>query len=282
MPRPVPPSEPAGPTEKSNPRTRDLDRLDTAALVERIAAEDAAVSDAVRAELPRITEACERICAALAGGGRWINLGAGTSGRIGVLDAAEIPPTFGLPADRVQGRIAGGEAALRAAVEGAEDDHDAARRDVADLGPGDVLVGLSASGRTPYVIEALRAARQAGVTTVAITCDAGSELAGLADVSISTEVGPEVIAGSTRMKGGLAQKMVLHTLSTATMVRLGKVRGNLMTGLCAVNDKLRGRALHILVELCGCSEAEARAALDAAGGSVEAALTRLTPTGPGR
>ena len=281
MPRERPPSTTGSGTERVNPRTRDLDRLETSELVARILDEDSAVTAAVRGALPSIVRACERLSAALEAGGRWVNLGAGTSGRIGVLDAAEIPPTFGLDPDRVQGRIAGGEAALRSAVEGAEDDRGAARRDVADLRPPDVLLGLSASGRTPYVLAGLEAARESGVTTLAITCDPRSPLARLAEIVIATEVGPEVIAGSTRMKGGLAQKMVLHTLSTATMVRLGRVRGNLMTGVRAVNEKLRARALRILAELSGCTPERARSALEESDGSVERALALLAPPDEG-
>lgn len=264
-------------TEQVNPRTRDLDQLPTGALLERILAEDASVADAVRATLPDLERACETLVTTLSGNGRWLNLGAGTSGRIGALDAAEIPPTFGLAADRVQALIAGGDRALSQAVEGAEDDPAQAALDLEarHLGPADALVVLSASGRTPYALGAAEHARRVGAKTVAITCAPDSPLVSGVDVAIVARVGPEVIAGSTRMKGGLAQKMILHTLSTAVMVRLGRVDGNRMTGIRAVNEKLRERALAILMELGDCTPAAADRALAAADGSLADALAAL-------
>jgi N-acetylmuramic acid 6-phosphate etherase len=213
----------------------------------------------------------------LRAGGRWFNLGAGTSGRIGVLDASEIPPTFGFSPDRVQGVIAGGAVALASAVEGAEDRADAAARDLAERGfvASDALVALSASGRTPYALGGVQHARALGAATLGVTCAPGSELARAVDVAIVVEVGPEAIAGSTRMKGGLAQKMVLHALSTAVMVRLGRTRGNRMSHVAATNDKLRARALRMVMELGGVDEPTARAALEAEGHSPERALSRL-------
>jgi N-acetylmuramic acid 6-phosphate etherase len=278
------PEKPAGRgavTEAPNPRTLDLDRLPIAELVGRILDEDARVAAAVRETRPSLERACEALVEALDGGGRWINLGAGTSGRIGALDAAEIPPTFGLEPDRVQAVIAGGAPALVGAVEGAEDDVGAAVRDLSKLGlsRGDALVALSASGRTPYALAGLEHARRVGARSIAITCAPDSPLAARAEIAIVAMVGPEVIAGSTRMKGGLAQKMILHTLSTAVMVRLGRVHGNLMTGLRAVNTKLVERGVRILCELTHVSPAEAEAALDAAGGSVEKALEELSERG---
>jgi len=268
-------------TEAPNPRTRDLDQLPIAELVERILAEDARVSAAVRETRPALERACQALVDTLDGGGRWINLGAGTSGRIGALDAAEIPPTFGLDPDRVQALIAGGAPALVGAVEGAEDDVGAAVRDLAKLGlgPGDAVVALSASGRTPYALAGLEHARHVGARAIAITCAPDSPLAARAEIAIVAVVGPEVIAGSTRMKGGLAEKMILHTLSTAVMVRLGRVQGNLMTGLRAVNTKLQERGVRILCELARVSPAEAERALDAADGSVEKALEELARRG---
>jgi N-acetylmuramic acid 6-phosphate etherase len=265
-------------TEAPNPRTLDLDRLPIAELVGRILDEDARVAAAVRETRPSLERACEALVEVLEGGGRWINLGAGTSGRIGALDAAEIPPTFGLEPDRVQAVIAGGAPALVGAVEGAEDDVGAAVRDLSKLGlgRGDALVALSASGRTPYALAGLEHARQIGARSIAITCAPDSPLAARAEIAIVAMVGPEVIAGSTRMKGGLAQKMILHTLSTAVMVRLGRVHGNLMTGLRAVNTKLVERGVRILCELTNVSREEAERALDAAGGSVEKALEELS------
>jgi N-acetylmuramic acid 6-phosphate etherase len=271
---------PGGPrpvTETANPRTRDLDRLPIAELVARIVEEDARVPLAVRAALPELERACEALVETLERGGRWINLGAGTSGRIGALDAAEIPPTFGLEPDRVQALVAGGPAALVGPVEGAEDDVGAAVRDLRKLGLGsrDALVALSASGRTPYALAGLEHARAVGAHALAITCVPDSPLATRAEIAIVAVVGPEVITGSTRMKGGLAQKMILHTLSTAVMVRLGRVQGNLMTGLRAVNTKLQERGVRILCELARVSAEDAERALDAAGGSVEQALEEL-------
>ena len=264
-------------TEAANPRTRDLDRLPIGELVARILDEDARVATAVREARPAIERACEALVETLEAGGRWINLGAGTSGRIGVLDAAEIPPTFGLEPDRVQALIAGGAPALVGAVEGAEDDVGAAMRDLRKLGlsRSDALIALSASGRTPYALAGLEHARSVCARAIAITCVPESPLAQRAEIAIVAVVGPEVITGSTRMKGGLAEKMILHTLSTAVMVRLGRVQGNLMTGLRAVNTKLQERGVRILCELAGVSPAEAERALDAAGGSVEKALEEL-------
>ncbi|HTO52275.1 MAG TPA: N-acetylmuramic acid 6-phosphate etherase [Myxococcota bacterium] len=264
-------------TEAPNPRTADLDRLPVGDLVQRILDEDAGVSEAVRAARPALELACLALVEALDAGGRWFNVGAGTSGRIGALDAAEIPPTFGLEPQRVQALIAGGPPALIGAVEGAEDDVAAAPRelDKLGLGPGDAVVALSASGRTPYALAALEHARRRGARAIAITCAPESPLAKAAEIAIVAVVGPEVIAGSTRLKGGLAQKMILHTLSTAVMVRLGRVQGNLMTGLRAVNSKLLDRGVRILCELARVSRAEAVRALEEAGGSVELALEKL-------
>ncbi|MEX2205298.1 MAG: N-acetylmuramic acid 6-phosphate etherase [Myxococcota bacterium] len=268
-------------TEAENPRTRDLDRLPIGELVARILDEDARVAGAVRVARPAIERACEALVETLESGGRWINLGAGTSGRIGALDAAEIPPTFGLERDRVQALVAGGAPALVGAVEGAEDDVGAAVRDLRKLGLGrnDALVALSASGRTPYALSAIEHARSIGARAIAITCVPDSPLAERAEIAIVAVVGPEVITGSTRMKGGLAEKMILHTLSTAVMVRLGRVHGNLMTGLRAVNTKLQERGVRILCELAQVSPAEAERALDAADGSVEKALEALSSRG---
>jgi N-acetylmuramic acid 6-phosphate etherase len=271
-------SRPAPPiTEAPNARTRDLDQLSTAELLGRILDEDEAVAAVVRQALPAIQAACDALTLALAEGGRWFNLGAGTSGRIGALDAAEIPPTFGLAPDRVQAVIAGGEAALVRAVEGAEDDAEAAVRELRarGFGPRDALLALSASGRTPYALRACAHARSLGARSIGVTCAPGSELERAVDIAIVTPVGPEVIAGSTRMKGGLAQKMILHALSTAVMVKLGRVRGNLMTGVQPHSAKLRERALRIVAQLGGCSREQAERALAAAGGSVEVALEQL-------
>lgn len=264
-------------TEEILEATRDLDRRSTREILEAIHREDLRAAEAVGCALPEIERAVAILVLSLQGGGRWLNVGAGTSGRIGVLDASEIPPTFGYPPERVQGIIAGGDAALRRAVEGAEDDAAAARRMLAEceLLPGDAVVALSASGRTPFALAALEEARRVGARRIAITCDPAAPLAAAAEVAITPCVGPEVIAGSTRMKGGLVQKMVLHLLSTATMVRLGRVEGNLMTNLVPASRKLERRALRILMTLGGVDEARAHALLAECRGSVSRALESL-------
>ena len=264
------------PTEEVHRGTGDLDRLSSGEILERIVDEDALVAAAVRDALPRLTEACDLLTEALEADGRWINVSAGTSGRIGVLDAAEIPPTFGLDLGRVIGVIAGGAAALERAVEGAEDDPAAAERDLRalDLTSRDVVVCLSASGATPYVLGAADFARECGAASVGITCSPDSELADRVEIPIAVRVGPEVIAGSTRMKGGLSQKMILHALSTAVMVRMGRVRGNRMVGLQTVNEKLRVRALGIVMDLAKVPRERAESAL-ADATSVDAALDAL-------
>ena len=265
------------PTEQPNPRTEDLDRLPLEGILERILEEDASVPEAVRQALPSIRRAAELLVDVLRAGGRWVNVGAGTSGRLGVLDAAEIPPTFGLAPDRVQGLIAGGTKALQGAVEGAEDDPQAAVQDLSDLEltRNDAVVALSASGRTPYVLGAVAHARGIGARTVGITCDPASPLAADVDAPVVVVVGPEAVAGSTRLKGGLAQKMVLHALSTAAMVRLGRVRGNLMSDIRTGNRKLWTRAVSTLIRVGRISHEEAERRLDEAGGDLRSALDRL-------
>jgi len=219
----------------------------------------------------------------LRAGGRWFYVGAGTSGRLACADAAELPPTFGLEPERVVGVIAGGPAALARAQEGAEDDADAARRALAThrLSARDAVVAVSASGSTPFALAALDAARAAGARRLAITCDPRSPLAAAAEIAIAPDTGPEVIAGSTRMKAGLAQKMVLHQLSTAVMVRLGRVERNRMTWLRPGSRKLWQRAVRLVAELGGVDEARARALLERAGGSVAEALEGLRARGGG-
>jgi len=261
-------------TENPNPRSRDIDRLPTLAMLEVINDEDATVAAAVRRALPQIARAVDAIVERLSTGGRLIYLGAGTSGRLGVLDAVECVPTFGVPPTMVQGVIAGGPTALTEVLEGAEDDADAGRAAVEDLdlNPRDVLVGIAASGRTPYVIGALDAARARGVTTVALTCNAPAPLLDRADIPIAVVVGQEVVAGSTRLKAGTAQKMVLNMLSTASMIRLGKVYGNWMVDLKVTNQKLAARARRIVRELAGVDEERAAALLDQTGYQVKPAI----------
>jgi N-acetylmuramic acid 6-phosphate etherase len=261
-------------TEAVLASSRDLDRRSVAEILAAIHAEDRHAVAAVEKVLPSVAEAVEILTLVLAGGGRWFNLGAGTSGRMGVVDAAEIPPTFGYPPDRVQAIIAGGSEALVRSVEGAEDRGEEARRELRAHGlmPGDALVAISASGRTPFALAALDEARAVGARRVAITCDPDSPLARAAEVPITPVVGPEVIAGSTRMKGGMAQKMVLHLLSTAVMVKLGRVEGNLMTHLVPVSRKLRRRAIALVASLADVDEAAARCFLDDHQGSIPDAV----------
>jgi N-acetylmuramic acid 6-phosphate etherase len=270
-----------GITEEPNPRTAALDRLPLREILARIVEEDAGVPEAVRSALADLERAAEALVEVLGSGGRWFNLGAGTSGRIGVADAAEIPPTFGLERDRVQGVIAGGAAALGRSIEGAEDDSEAGAADLAarGLSRADAVVALSASGRTPYVLGGVQYARSLGARTIGITCNPESPLAAQADLPVVIAVGPEALAGSTRMKGGLAQKMALHALSTAAMVRLGRVRGNLMTEIRASSSKLRARAVRTLARLGAISFEEAGRRLDDARGSLRDALDRLEREG---
>jgi N-acetylmuramic acid 6-phosphate etherase len=268
-------------TEAVLEAAHDLDRRSTREVLELIHAEDLVAAHAVGRVLPEIEQAVEVLVLVLQGGGRWFNVGAGTSGRMGVLDAAEIPPTFGYPAERVQAIQAGGPGAVWRAAEGAEDQADEARAELRrrELLAGDAVVAISASGRTPFTLAALDEAARVGARRLAITCDPGSPLAARAEVAIAPAVGPEVIAGSTRMKGGLAQKMVLHLLSTTVMVRLGRVEGNQMTNLVPASRKLEVRAVRILSSLGRVDEAEARRLLRDCHGSVQDALARLRGNG---
>lgn len=267
----------SAPTESPLAATRDLDRKSAREIVAAIHAEDAHAVAAVAAVQDEIARAVEALVDVFEGGGRWFNVGAGTSGRLGCSDAAEIPPTFGFPPERIEGLIAGGPAALLRAREGAEDDAESARvaLRVRDLSARDAVVALSASGRTPFALAALEVAFQVGARRIAITCDPDSPLARAAEIAIAPNTGAEVIAGSTRMKAGLAQKMVLHALSTAVMVRMGRVEGNRMTHLRPGSRKLWLRALAMLRELGGCDDAAAREALEAAHGDVAEALDAM-------
>lgn len=265
------------PTEAVLESTRDIDQWSAERIVEAIHGEDGHAWRAVGAVLPQVAEAAEVLATVLAGGGRWFNVGAGTSGRLGALDAAELRPTFGLPVDRVQAIIAGGEKALVSAVEEAEDHPERAAFELRERGlsAGDAVVAISASGRTPFTLGSLEAAHEAGARSIAITCNPGSPLAEAAEISISPEVGPEVIAGSTRMKGGLAQKMILNMLSTTVMVRLGHVSGNLMTHLNPTSQKLRERGVQIVMGLGGLDQADAERLIAECSGDVAAAARRL-------
>ena len=265
------------PTEASLEDSLALDEMQPSQILELIHQQDGVAHAAVGRVLPQIAEAVEVIVCALQGGGRWFNVGAGTSGRLGVLDASEIPPTYGLSPRIVQGVMAGGDQALRRAIEGAEDDAEAGCLELEERGVtmGDVVVGISASGTTPYVLGAIEAAGKLGARSIAISCDPTSPLAESVEISIAPEVGPEVVTGSTRMKGGLAQKMVLTALSTAVMVRMGRVRGHHMTHISSGSSKLRGRAMCIVMELGKIDQDRARELLRTTQGSVEAALQIL-------
>jgi N-acetylmuramic acid 6-phosphate etherase len=260
-------------TEARNPRARGLESFTTRRILELMNDEDATVPAAVRSALPAIEKAVDAIVGAIAKGGHVLYVGAGTSGRLGVLDASEAPPTFGVEPDLFHGIIAGGDTALRSSIEGAEDDAAAGRRDVATiLRHSDVIVGISASGRAPYVLGGLEASGKVASATIGITCNADSALARAADIAIVVEVGPEVLAGSSRLKAGTATKLVLNMLSTAAMIRSGRTRGDLMIDVHPTNAKLRERAVRMVRDETGLSEDEARARLEAAGWSVRKAL----------
>jgi N-acetylmuramic acid 6-phosphate etherase len=248
--------------------------MDALGIVRIINAEDQTVALAVERALPQIARAVDVIVARLGRGGRLFYIGAGTSGRLGVLDASECPPTYGVPSELVQGIIAGGDYALRNSIEGAEDDVVQGANDLRDrvLSAADVVVGIAASGRTPYVLGALAYARQIGAATIGISNNAPAPLLTAADVAIPLLTGAEVIAGSTRMKSGTAQKLALNMLSTATMIRLGKVYGNLMVDVQAKNVKLRQRAQRLVVRIADVNEARASALLAASDYDVKVAI----------
>ncbi|WP_171165151.1 N-acetylmuramic acid 6-phosphate etherase [Streptomyces sp. I05A-00742] len=264
-------------TEAFRPELADIDRLPTLDIARLMNADDATVATAVAARLPAIAAAIDATAERMARGGRLVYAGAGTAGRLGVLDASECPPTFATDPGRVVGLIAGGPEALVTAVEGAEDRADAAGADLAALGitPDDTVVGVSASGRTPYAVGAVTSARRAGALTIGLSCNAGSELGAAAEHAVEVVVGPELITGSTRLKAGTAQKLVLNMLSTITMIRLGKTYGNLMVDLRASNDKLRARSRHIVALATGAGDAEIEAALAETGGEVKDAILVL-------
>lgn len=262
-------------TEQRNEATWDLDRLPVEQVLDRMAEEDARVPAAVAAERPSIARAVELIVGRLRAGGRLLFAGAGTSGRLGVLEAAEGPPTFNTPPDLVQAVIAGGPKAVFRSVEGAEDDAGAGARAVAKLGRRDVLVGIAASGVTPFVRGALRAARRRKAATVLVTGAGDAVPPGEADVVIAPATGPEVIAGSTRLKAGTATKLVLNMLTVAAMVRLGKVYQNLMVDLQPKSKKLEARACRIIRTLTGVDQRRAAGALASAAGRVKTAIVML-------
>lgn len=264
-------------SETRNPATMALDQLPTLEMMHAFNQEDRKVPEAIAQVLPAIAEAVDLATASLQAGGRLIYLGAGTSGRLGVLDASECPPTFGVPHGLVIGLIAGGPGALLKAVEGAEDDPALGEADLKalDLTAVDMVIGLAASGRTPYVIGALRYARDVGCRTAAISCNPHSPIAQEAQVAISPVVGPEALTGSTRLKSGTAQKLVLNMISTGVMVKLGKVYQNLMVDVKATNVKLLDRACRIVVEATGAERERARQALVLADNEVKPAILML-------
>jgi N-acetylmuramic acid 6-phosphate etherase len=264
-------------TEQDNPRSQNLSSQSTAEIVALMNEEDATVASAVKLVLADVAKAIDETVSRLAKGGRLFYAGTGTSGRLGVLDASECPPTFGVSPELVQGVIAGGYDACYRAVEASEDDANAGGADLKQRGfaAGDVLVGIAASGRTPYTVGAVTFARSLGAFTVALTCVPGSPITEAAELSIVPVVGPEVLTGSSRLKAGTAQKMVLNMISTATMVRLGYVSGNRMSNLQARNIKLRERALRIVMAETGVDQETAAAALEATGFNLRVALDML-------
>ncbi|MET7403733.1 N-acetylmuramic acid 6-phosphate etherase [Dactylosporangium sp. NPDC005572] len=266
------------PTEARNPGTLEIDRLPTLDILRLVNAEDATVAPAVAAVLPDLARAVDLAVAALEQGRRLHYFGAGSSGRMAVLDASELRPTYGVAPGVVVAHLAGGERALVDAVEAAEDDDDAGAAAAGDLAAGDVAFGVTASGGTPFVAGALRAARLRGAHTVLLSANPAAPVAAHADIHLAVDTGPEVVTGSTRMKAGTAQKLVLNAMSTAVMVRLGRTYSNLMTDMLATNAKLRVRQVRMLVQATGAPAEACQAALSAAGGEAKVALlTLLSP-----
>lgn len=265
-------------TESINENTTEIDRVSTIEQVRLMNAEDAQVAAAVAQCSAEIAQVIDAVAERMGAGGRLIYVGAGTAGRMGVLDASEIPPTFGLDPDRVVGVIAGGRHAIESSVEDAEDRADVGAQDLAGLavGPTDAVIGIAASGRTPYVIGALEHACGVGAYTAALSCNAGAAISAAAQTGIEVVVGPEVITGSTRLKAGTAQKMVLNMISTLTMIKLGKTFGNLMVDVKASNDKLRRRSERLVMSATGTDAATARSTLDSVDQSVKTAILVLS------
>ena len=261
-------------SEGRNTQSKDIDALSTTGILTRINNEDATVANAVASQIDNIARVVDAATVSIKNNGRLIYIGAGTSGRLGILDAAECRPTFSVPDGVVVGVIAGGETAIQHAVEGAEDDTEAGKNDLQQLALNekDTVVGISASGRTPYVSGALKYASSIGCTTGAIACSPNAAIFEPADIAICPVVGPEVLTGSTRMKSGTAQKLILNMISTATMVKLGKTYENLMVDVNATNDKLKARALRIVMQATDCDESTAEAALNASNNSAKTAI----------
>lgn len=261
-------------TEQRNPATATIDAVDTVTMLEIINDQDALVAGAVRAEIPQIAAAIDAIAARMRDGGRLVTIGAGTSGRLGVLDASECPPTFNTPPELVVGLIAGGDRALRHPIEAVEDrpEEGAATLDGIGLTARDSVIGIAASGRTPYVLGAIARAKEIGALTIGLSTTTNSRLSQAVDIAIAPVVGPEVLTGSTRMKSGTAQKLVLNMISTGVMIRLGKTYGNLMVDVQPTNAKLRRRAVAIVRDAAGIEEAEAESFLARAGNDVKTAI----------
>ncbi|MDY6283122.1 MAG: N-acetylmuramic acid 6-phosphate etherase [Erysipelotrichaceae bacterium] len=264
-------------TEQRNPDTMNLDEMTTLQIVTEMNREDAGIPAAIRPHLPEIAKVAQWGAESLSQGGRIFYMGAGTSGRLGVLDASECPPTFGVSADTVVGLIAGGPSAIMKAVEGAEDNRELGAQDLKDhnLAQNDLVIGLAASGRTPYVIGGIEYAKSIGCRTAAITCNEGSAIGKASDCAIDVVVGPEVLTGSTRLKAGTAGKMILNMISTAAMVQIGKSYGNLMVDVVLSNEKLQVRAENIVMQATGVDRETAKRTIASAGGRCKTAITMI-------
>lgn len=263
-------------TEKASTKTKDLDTYEVKNIIGLMNREDKTVAESVEQALPRIQTAIEKIIDVMEKGGRLFYIGAGSSGRMGILDASECPPTFGVDPELVIGMIAGGDEAIRWSIEDAEDDREAGKNDVIqEVKAGDAVVGIAASGTTPYVLGGIEAAHEMGAVTVGISCNEGTPLSDAVQVGIEIKTGPEVLAGSTRLKAGTAQKMVLNMISTTTMIKLGKAYGNLMVNMQATNQKLRNRAVDIVCSATDVNHEKAQDMIDKANGDTRAAILMI-------
>lgn len=264
-------------TEQQNPKTMNIDLMSTEEIITVINQEDTLVPNVLARQVPNISEVVDRIVSAFKHGGRLVYVGAGTSGRLGIIDASECPPTYGTDPNMVVGIIAGGKEAMTEAIEGVEDDMQQGRKDMEEISltDQDIVVGIAASGRTPYTIGALEYAKQLGAVTVSVVCSKDSEMEKISDHTIAAVVGPEVITGSTRMKAGTAQKLILNMLSTASMIKMGKVYGNLMVDVQMTNEKLHNRAINIVKMATGASDEEAEAAIMEQNYNTKAAILQI-------
>ena len=264
-------------TEQQNPKTMNIDLMSTEEIITVINQEDTLVPNVLARQVPNISEIVDKIVVAFKQGGRLIYVGAGTSGRLGIIDASECPPTYGTDPGMVVGIIAGGKVAMTEAIEGVEDDKQQGQTDMEEisLSAKDVVVGIAASGRTPYTIGALEYAKQLGAVTVSVVCSKDSEMEKVSDYTIAAVVGPEVITGSTRMKAGTAQKLILNMLTTASMIKMGKVYGNLMVDVQMTNEKLHNRAVNIVKMATGASDEEAKAAIKEQNYHTKAAILQI-------